>query len=351
MGNASLALEVIPPDSPAHSMIDGVVNAGERAAMLTRQMLAYSGKGRFVIELLDISGLVAEMSPLLQSSISRTVTLETDLDPALPPVEADSAQIQQIFMNLVINGAEACGDNSGVVSIRTTTEEIQEERMVGFGLPPIEAGQYVALEVSDTGSGMDEETRARIFDPFFTTKFTGRGLGLSAVLGIVRAHKGAVEVLSASGRGTTFRVLFPAAERTSANATEPAQYMSRSYGSGTVLIIDDEKMVREMGRMTLERFGYRVLDAENGRAGVALFERSATAIDLIILDLTMPVMSGEDTLAELRRIRPDIAVVLSTGFSETEARLRFHNSDLAGFLQKPYTAMQLAEIVRAAVPA
>jgi len=351
MGNASLALEVIAPDSSAHAMLDGVVKAGERAAMLTRQMLAYSGKGRFVIEPVDISALVVEMSPLLQSSIPRTVALGTDLDPALPPVEADSAQLQQVFMNLVINGAEACGDKSGVVSIRTAAQYVHEGRSGGFGLPHVEQGEYVALEVSDTGSGMDEETRSRIFDPFFTTKFTGRGLGLSAVLGIVRAHQGAIDVWSESGRGTTFRVLFPAAERGWAIDADQKSELSASYGSGTVLIIDDEQMVRDMGRMTLERFGYRVFDAENGRNGAELFRRSAGSIDLIILDLTMPVMSGEDTLAELRRVRPDIAIILSSGFSETEARLRFQGCDLAGFLQKPYTALQLAEIVRAAVPA
>jgi PAS domain S-box-containing protein len=350
IGNASLALEIVPTDSAAHGMIDGVLKAGERAAMLTRQMLAYSGRGRFVIEMVDVSALVAEMSPLLQSSIPRTVTLRTDLDPSLSPVEADSTQLQQIFMNLVINGAEACGERSGVVSIRTAPEEVNEERAGGFGLPPVEPGRYVALEVSDTGSGMDEETRSRIFDPFFTTKFTGRGLGLSAVLGIVRAHKGALEVWSERGRGATFRVLFPAAERDWTIETEQPE-ISASFGSGTVLIVDDEKMVRDMGRMALERFGYRVLEAENGRTGVALFQRYAAAVDLIILDLTMPVMSGEDTLAELRRVRPDIAIVLSTGFSETEARLRFQGCGLAGFLQKPYTALQLAEIVRAAVPA
>ena len=351
IGNASLALEVLPPDDLSRDMIEGVVKAGERAAVLTRQMLAYSGKGRFVIEMVDVSGLVAEMLPLLKSSIPRTISLETRLSDRLPPIEADTAQVQQIFMNLVINAAEACEDKPGTVSIATGLEEIDDHHMRStFGLPALQPGSYVALEVHDTGAGMDEGTRARIFDPFFTTKFTGRGLGLSAVLGIIRAHQGAIHVYSEPGQGSTFKVLFPAAGRIFTGvAPTHREALREPSGSGTILLIDDEEMVRNMGRAALERFGYRVLDAENGRAALQVIAGRANDFDLVILDLTMPVMSGTETLREFRRIRPDLPIVLSSGFSETEATLRFGADALSGFLQKPYTAAQLAQAVQRAI--
>ena len=350
IGNASLALEVLPHNEPSRDMIEGVVKAGERAAVLTRQMLAYSGKGRFVIEMVDLSTLVSEMLPLLKGSIPRTITLQTQFRESLPPIEADSGQIQQVFMNLVINGAEACGEGPGIVSIRTALEAVGEFELSNtFGLPTLPSGLYVMLEVSDSGSGMDEETKARIFDPFFTTKFTGRGLGLSAVLGIIRAHKGAIHVYSEPGHGSTFRVYFPAAGSRVEFAPRPATVSERVAGSGTVLLIDDEQMVRNMGRSTLERYGYRVIEAENGRAALDLLANGLYDIDLVILDLTMPVMSGKETLAGLRRLRPDIEVILSSGFSETEATLRFESQHLAGFLQKPYSATRLVDAVSSAM--
>jgi signal transduction histidine kinase/ActR/RegA family two-component response regulator len=359
IGNASLALEMLPSAEPARDMIEGVVNAGERAAVLTRQMLAYSGKGRFVIEPVDISNLVTEMLPLLKSSIPRTITLQTRLCASLPAIEADTAQIQQIFMNLVINAAEACGDSSGTVTISTAVQEVDDDRKRStFGLEALQPGCYVSLEVTDTGEGMDEETRARIFDPFFTTKFTGRGLGLSAVLGIIRAHKGAIHVYSEPGQGSTFQVLLPVAGRNLAiepkqvdpGHAEPTRFSARaSAGPGTVLLIDDEEMVRRMGSSVLERAGYRVLEAENGRTALAMISGRVDDIDVVILDLTMPVMSGAETLEALRHMRPELAIVLSSGFSEIETTLRFGAHRLSGFLQKPYTAAHLTAVVGSAI--
>jgi PAS domain S-box-containing protein len=349
MGNASLALDDMPDGHPARFLIRDVISAADRAAVLTRQMLAYSGRGQFIIEPVNLSELVADMLPLLTGSVPRQVTLRTELAAGLPAVEADSAQLQQIFMNLVINGAEACGTVPGTVTIRTGMETIAGPPRQSFGLPHPQPGAYVTLEVNDTGAGMDAETRARIFDPFFSTKFTGRGLGLSAVLGIIRSHKGAIDVISEPGKGSTFRVFFPASAAVA--HTLPPELSSSSFtpGSGTVLVIDDEDLVRKMARAALECHGYRVLEAQHGGDAVAQFRERHREIDLVVLDLTMPVMSGEETLLELRRLRSDISVLLSSGFSETEATRRFEKAKLAGFLQKPYTSTQLARAVRNAM--
>ncbi|HZL55531.1 MAG TPA: PAS domain S-box protein, partial [Bryobacteraceae bacterium] len=234
MGNASLALEALGPRHSVREMLESVINASERAAVLTRQMLAYSGKGRFVIQPVAISDLVSEMLPLLRDALPKTILLRTALADGLPEIEADSAQIQQVFMNLLINAGEACGHASGCVTIRTALEQVDAPHVRNtFGLPPLLPGMFVSLEVGDTGAGMDEATKARIFDPFFTTKFTGRGLGLSAVLGIVRSHKGAIHVRSEPGRGSTFKALFPAAGEHLTRAPRPAVRSIASPGSGT----------------------------------------------------------------------------------------------------------------------
>jgi len=256
--------------------------------------------------------------------------------------------LQQVFMNLAINAAEACDAESGVVTIVTAHEDVDESHArPAFGLPALQPGSYVSLKVTDNGCGMDEATVAKIFDPFFTTKFTGRGLGLSAVLGIIRAHKGTIRVDSGLGRGSTFQVLFPAAPKQSRRfPAEVPKTRTAPAGSGTILVVDDEEMVRKMARATLEHYGYDVVEAENGESAVGIFEDRSSAIHAVILDLTMPVMSGESTLNHLRRINPAVPVVLSSGFNEAEATRRFNGDELAGFLQKPYTALALAERVK-----
>ena len=349
MGNASLVLEESVLAEPSRSMLQSVITASERAAILTRQMLAYAGKGQFVIEPVDLSEAVTQMLPLLKGVIPRQVTLQTQLTRGLPPIEADTAQLQQVFMNLVINAAEACGERPGCVVIRTTLEEIAPRPSGSFGLPAPEPGTFVVLEVTDTGAGMDHATRARVFDPFFTTKFTGRGLGLSAVLGIMRSHKGAIDVYSDPGQGSTFRVFFPACGPPVVKKTNERAELPAGAESGTVLLIDDEDLVRRMARATLEYHGYRVLEAEQGADGIEIFREHRGQIDLVLLDLTMPVMTGEQTLSHLRRVRGDVAVLLSSGFSRSEATRRFGAANLAGFLQKPYTAAQLAKAVRDAM--
>jgi PAS domain S-box-containing protein len=350
LGNASLASDLLPAESEAIPLIENVVRAGERAADLTQQLLAYSGKGRFVVKLLDLSELVREIANLVLTTIPKMVRLDLELDSSLPPIEADSSQVQQVVMNLVINAGEAIGDRRGRVLVRTGLTDVDEEFTLRLGQEELRAGRYVFLEVIDDGSGMDEQTTGRIFDPFFTTKFTGRGLGLSAVSGIVRSHRGAIDVSSEPGRGSTFRVLFPAAgaKLSAERPAVPAEEELR--GAGLVLVIDDEEPVRTAAAAALRRYGYTVELAVDGADGIAKFRRAPESYRAVLLDLTMPMVSGEAALREIREIRTDIPVIASSGYSEVEASRRFPAGALGGFLQKPYTGVALAMKLKAVLP-
>jgi two-component system, cell cycle sensor histidine kinase and response regulator CckA len=347
LGNASLAIEMLSPSSPARAILGDLVSASERAAKLTKQLLAYAGKGRFVIEMLDLSATVKEISHLVQLTIPKSAQIQLDLAPELPLIEADAAQIQQLVMNLVINGAEAIPEGTTGNVLVTTRSQHVDESYIGqtFSSSEIQPGDYVTIEVHDTGSGMDQATVARIFDPFFTTKFTGRGLGLSAALGIVRGHKGALKVYSATGKGSTFKVLFPAA---ATSASMPARTEPRVANLGkcgtTVLVIDDEITVRKIAKTALLHYGFDVILAEGGEHGVEEFR--VNPVDVVLLDLTMPGIGGEDVLRLLRAIRQDVRVILSSGFNEVEVIQRFTGKGLAGFLQKPYNAASLVSKVR-----
>jgi two-component system cell cycle sensor histidine kinase/response regulator CckA len=346
LGNASLVADSLAASDPNRRILEECVNAAERAAHLTRQLLAYAGKGQFVIEAVNLSSLVKEISTLVQTSIPRKVQVRLELQPGVPAIEADTGQLQQVIMNLVINAAEAIGDNVGLVVVKTGEQEVTESySSTVWRNAELWPGRYVTLEVHDNGCGMDEATLQRIFDPFFTTKFTGRGLGLAAVSGIMRAHKGAMKVYSAPGKGTVFKLLFPA---TGVVRTPPSPEMlpSDAQGSGTILVVDDEQIVRDTARNTLERYGYRILMTRDGREAIELFREVPDDIALVLLDLTMPYMNGEEVLRELQAIRPPVRVLLSSGFNEVEAVRRFTGKGLAGFIQKPYTSMALAEKIK-----
>lgn len=352
IGNASLALTQLGQNSPPRHSIQEVLAAGERAAALIQQMLAYSGRGRFVVARIDLSKFIQETLSLIQAAVPRTVALRFAPKESLPAIEGDPSQIQQLVMNLVINGAEAIPDGAnGTVTIATEVQQldsecIRERRPVA--MDDLKPGAYVLLEIRDTGSGMDEATRARMFDPFFTTKFAGRGLGLAAVLGIVRGHGGAIDVLTEPGHGTVFRVFFPALAVAPDEEPQP-ESAGDLAGRGAILIIDDEEMVRSMAQRLLEHYGYRVLLAANGEDGLDLFREQTGNIECVLLDMTMPVMSGEETLSQLKALRTDIPVILSSGFTEVEAMRRFEGKALAGFIQKPYTASTLAQKVKDAL--
>ncbi len=348
LGNTSLALDTLPPEHPARKKIGDAMEAANQAAHLTRQLLAYAGKGRFIIEPLDLSRLVGGIAALIRTSIPRNVRLRLNLGAGLPAVEGDAVQLQQLVMNLVINGAEAIGaDCEGSVHVTTALREVSRqdiEQAVAAG--EISPGAYVVLEVRDTGSGMDEATLSKIFDPFFTTKFTGRGLGLAAVLGIVRGHKGALKVSSSPGYGSTFQVLLPASAAPPRRRERNKPSGRGLAGAGTVLVVDDEEIVRRTAQSTLEAFGYKVIAAENGLDAVELFDRRREEISAVLLDMTMPVMGGEEALGHLQQIDAKVKVILSSGFNEVEAVQRFAGKGLAGFLQKPYSAEDLARKVK-----
>jgi CheY-like chemotaxis protein len=274
------------------------------------------------------------------------VQLRLELRSNLPVIEADPSQIQQLIMNLVINGAEAIGGEfAGTVLVTTELENVDESYIrQNLSGDWVEPGKYVALEVHDTGTGMTDDVKAKIYDPFFTTKFTGRGLGLAAVRGIVRSHKGTIRVYSSPGKGSTFKVLFPAADGSVVDAESTAS--QDLTGTGTILVVDDEEIIRRVAKAVLERYGYTVILAEDGRIGLEALIQSKPGISLVLLDMTMPVMSGEEAFRQIRMISPDVRVILSSGYNEVEAIRRFSNKGLAGFIQKPYTAVELARRVK-----
>jgi PAS domain S-box-containing protein len=349
VGNASLAEEILPPGSPAAETIREVVKAGERAACLTREMLAYSGKGRFVVERVDLSELVRDVTTLLRSSVPNQIALRLDLQADMPAIEVDTAQAQQVVMNLVINAAQAIGDARGLISVRTMPLDIDARAIAAeWGNAGLRPGAHICLEVRDTGCGMDQATKARIFDPFFTTKSSGRGLGLASVAGIVRAHNGALRVESEPGRGSVFTVVIPVAQAGAARVVPNHAANVELAGHGRILVVDDEEIVRTMAGAALERLGYTVSSADSGPAALAALAVDPF-LDLAILDFSMPGMSGQETLARLRAARPELRIIVSSGYCEAECRARFREASISGFLQKPYTATALGQSVKAAL--
>jgi len=349
MGNAALARMKMKDTDPTRAHLERIEESSQRAADLCRQMLAYSGKGKFVTKALNLSQMVEEITKLLDVSIAKNVVLKFHLAENLPAVEADSAQLQQVIMNLVINASDAIGEKSGVISLATGVMRADAAYLAGaFAADDIEPGTFVFLEVSDTGCGMDVETQKQLFDPFFTTKFTGRGLGMSAVLGIVRGHHGAIKVYSEPGRGTTFKVLLPTAKQAATDEGERKDG-GEWRGTGTVLVVDDEETIRETAAMMLTGMGFDTLAAEDGAQAVEMYRRHRHDIVAVLLDMTMPRLDGKGCFRELRRINRNVRVVLSSGYNEQDATTRFAGQGLAAFIQKPYTPEALQAKMREAL--
>jgi two-component system cell cycle sensor histidine kinase/response regulator CckA len=350
LGYANLAARKLPTTHPAQPLLEHVLSAGARAADLTRQLLAYAGKGRYFVQCIDVAETIREIGALVHASVPRKVEIAMDLGDEPLPVMADGSQIQQLVMNLVINGAEAIGDRGGHVEVRARRVDLDEETLrVRFPAAELRPGAYVEIQVRDDGVGMDAETLARIFDPFFTTKFMGRGLGLAAALGIVRGHQGGISVQSAAGAGTTFTIVLPVAEGVIAADEEPSATGLR--GSETVLVVDDEPVVREAARQALQEQGYRVLVASDGPEALEVFDAHAEEIDVVLLDFAMPGLSGAEVHERMVRRRPAVAFVMTSGFGEEEALRRMSGRRIQSFLQKPWTVNRLGRAIRAALAA
>ncbi len=356
LGNADLVLEELEPDAPSYLMVKEIGRASMRAADLAKQMLAYSGRGRFVLETINASRLLEEMGNILEITISRNVTLKFDLTPQIPTFEGDATQIRQVIMNLITNAAESIGNKPGLVALSTGQRfcdrrffETKASTLLLLAESRMPAKTYVFIEVQDTGCGMDRPTMDKIFDPFFTTKFTGRGLGMSAVLGIIRGHKGAIEVESACGVGTTFRIYFPVTE-TAASPTR--QRIKATHddspwrGDGTVLVVDDEKTVLTVASGMLKCLGFNSVTASSGELATEIVREGKQEFTCVLLDLTMPKMNGAATFRAMRKINPRLKIVLCSGYSQQDATKEFADLGLADFLQKPYSLARLRGTLR-----
>lgn len=351
LGNVDLAMERLDRRGPANRHLVRVKESADRAAELVQQLLAYAGRGQVPSDTVDVSRLVLETRELLRSAISKKAELKLDLAPNLF-VEGDPVQLRQIIMNILTNASDALGDEAGTIRIDTGVQRVTDA-VVQDALPRrvVQERDYAFLEISDTGCGMDSETLSRIFEPFFSTKFTGRGLGLSAALGIVRRHHGFIKVRSAPGEGTTFLMLVPLVAQPSKTKVSRGGAHPVPMASGSILVVDDEQPVREVARSVLELEGFHVIEAEDGHEGVRRFRAHSSDIGAVLLDMTMPRMDGAETLFALRQISRDVPVILSSGYSEKDTMARCAGLSGTSFIQKPYTAQALVAKVREALVA
>jgi signal transduction histidine kinase/CheY-like chemotaxis protein len=347
LGNAELARMELPPGTPVSGYIQDIERSANRAAVLSTQMLVYSGRAFIQIQAVDLNTLIRDMSGILEAAVSRKVTLLYNLDKTLKTLDGDSSQIGQILVNLVINATEAIGDEAGVITLQTGTLWCDAGMLVSLWVnEAMPEGEYVYLEVRDTGCGMEPELLPQIFDPFFTTKFTGRGLGLAAVIGIVRGHRGTILVSSETKQGTLFRLLFPVGQL-AFTPPEKSVERDRRLGHGTILLVDDEEQVRALGVKFIERLGYRVVEAVDGFDAIEKFKQNQSDIRCVLMDLTMPQCDGYEALLGLRKLDPAVKVILCSGYIKEDVLTRYSDLKTDGFLHKPYGSDELARQVEA----
>ncbi|MFZ5893725.1 MAG: ATP-binding protein [Myxococcota bacterium] len=342
LGNASIAKNSPGIDPRMLPLLDEIETGARRAAELTKQMLDYAGHGKFKIRSVDLPALVREMAKLVKALIPKHVELHYQFQEGLPSVEADPTQLRQVIMNLITNAAESMEATGGRVVVRVEQRYVAQEELDTFESNGAKPGAYIFMEVSDTGTGMSEETRARVFDPFFTTKFTGRGLGMAAVLGIVRSHRAAIRIESQVGVGTRVLVLLPPTHRV--DTVHPSDLAG---ARGTVLVVDDDDGVRSLVRRALGEQGFRVLAAVNGAEGLRVYEQHRDTIKLIVLDVTMPEMNGFEVVRRLRDSGSRVPILLSSGYDVDDADV--DRRELNGVLEKPYDLPQLLDAVERAL--
>ena len=348
LGNASLALLQLTAEPQVRPALEAIAMAARHGAELPRQMLAYAGNGPTVMELVDLNALLHEITPLLTASVGKHIKLHYRLAPALPAIIADPGQLRQVVMNLIINAAEAIGERDGHITVTTAVQPVEGQAPDAAAAPPLGDGTHIGLMVADTGCGMDEPTRARIFEPFFSTKFIGRGLGLAAVAGIMRSHGGSVTVTSAAGQGSTFAVWLPASA-TALEAAPLSDPTSMRCGNGTILVIDDEVGVREVAAGMLRHYGFLVLSAPDGRAGLALLREHGADIACVLLDLTLPDFRVDALVSAVQGVAPEVPVVLMSGYTAGMAGERLGDRAIAGFVQKPFTGPELYDTLMQAI--
>ncbi len=355
LGNLDLVLEDLPSDSETRRNVENAIKAAERSAELSTQMLTYTGSTLYHSVDLDLNELLDKNRDLLKIGVSDHVNLSLELGYMLPHIKGDSDQIHRLVMNILVNASEAIGDNTGAVIIRTGVMDCDEACLDNSTLEvKSEQGRFVFLEITDTGCGMDVEMQRKLFDPFYTTKFLGRGLGMAETLGIVKGHHGAIRVDSEIGKGTTIRVLFPLSEKVEERfvkindevETKPP-VPSAVHLRKTILLVDDEELVRNMILNRLEVLGYDTITASDGEEGARIFQTRSNEIDLVLLDFAMPKMNGIEAFGELIRIKPDVKVILTSGYTEDVVMRSFPGQRPAGVLHKPYKIEALkAELER-----
>ena len=351
LGNAGLARMQLAEDLPVQEVIGQIETISSLASDLVKQLLAFAGKGRMTTRLIHLSQLVEDMRPLLKSICSKRAEFHWHLDHDSAMIEGDPGQIRQIVLNLVVNGSDALGEAPGHIWVRTgiiTVDTHELKSMLYSG--ELSEGSYVHLEIQDSGCGMTKDVLQRIFDPFFTTKSTGRGIGLAAVVGIIRKHKGAITVHSTVGEGTTFRVLFPSHTNSHTSSEEVTSAATPTFESkATVMIVDDMDAARKVAQRIISRAGMQTLEASNGQQALELYKEHGSNIDLVLLDLTMPQKDGIETFRELQHLDEDVRVVLMSGYNEIEATKTISGKGLCGFLNKPYRSEEVIDMIRQAL--
>jgi signal transduction histidine kinase/CheY-like chemotaxis protein len=346
VGNAELALRKVPPEAPpllSHCLAEIINFAGE-AAQLSKQMLAYAGKRSLGIVALPINAELTSALRLLHATVCSKARLVLDFADELPEVAADRFQLRQVVTNLVLNALDAMDGKRGVLTLRTERLRLEAEQARRYGLEP---GEYVKLAVEDTGSGIAAEARDRLFEPFFSTKAPGRGMGLAAAAGIVRTHRGWLGIDSTSEHGTRFGMVLPVAQEATPRPKSVPAASVAPLGARNILLIDDEPAVRVVTGRLLNELGHRVMTADSGQRGLELFSEQSDTIDLVVLDLTMPETPGEQILDELRLVRGDVSVVITSGFQAQDASKLLNVPNVIGFLDKPHTLSNLQLVLAA----